>query len=221
MIHYPFVASVGNARSRKDDTRRLHSLTRWAGLAAMLGGALAIGAFATLAARPPGVPGGPYRDDSGVGPFLAAALLCIGIGLAGIYGRQGGRGGRLGALGVTLGVGGDAVLLAGSVLLLALDDFPAAPLVVIPAFVALLAGSLLSAVALLRAGALPRPAALALLAASLAFLAFDSESARTWLALPFGAAWVWLGHALWSTPRESAGATSAGRATPTVDLAGR
>ena len=166
------------------------------------------------------MPGGPYRDDSGIGPFIAAALLCIGIGLVGIYLRQGGRGGRLGALGVALGVGGDAVLLAGSVLLLALDDFPAAPLVVIPAFLALLAGALLSGVALLRTRVLPRPAAVALVAGSLAFLAFDSESARTWFALPFGAAWVWLGYALWSTPRGSAGAVG-GQATSTGDLAGR
>ena len=199
---------------------RLHILTRWAGLAAMLGGVLAIGAFSTLASRTPGVPGGPYRDDSGIGPFIAAALLCIGIGLVGIYVRQGGRGGRLGALGVALGVGGDAVLLAGSVLLLALDDFSAAPLVVIPAFIALLAGVLLSGVALLRTRALTRPAALALISGSLAFLAFDSESARTWFALPFGAAWVWLGYALWSTSRGPAGAAG-GQATPTVDLAGR
>ncbi len=158
---------------------KLQFITRWAGLAAMAGGALAVGAFAVLASRPPGVPGGAYRDTSGVGPFLVAALLGIGLGVVGLHARQGGRGGRLGAAGLALAVAGDALLVAGSVLLLVLRDFPAAPLVVMPAFVALLAGSLLSAVAALRWRVVPRPAALALIGASLVSATSSSQdSAR-------------------------------------------
>jgi hypothetical protein len=186
------------------------TVTRWAGLAAMIGGALATGAFATLASRPEGVPGGPYRDADGIGPFLIAALLLGSIGLAGLHARQGGRGGRLGATGLALGLAGAGVLVLGCALLATLGDVLVALLLRGPALLALLAGAILSALGGLRAGALSRTAALAVVATSLVFLAFDLESDRLWFALPFGLAWVWVGHTLWSGWRGPVATTPAG-----------
>ena len=183
------------------------TFTRLAGLAAMLGGALATGTFAVLAARPEGVPGGPYRETGGVGPFLIAALSCIGIGVIGLRARQGGRGARLGAVGLVLVLAGAGGLVLVGALLATLGDVPAALLLRAPALLALLAGSSLSALAGLRAGVLPRAASLAVVAASLAFLAFDLETGRLYFALPFGLAWVWVGCALWSGWRGPVAAT--------------
>ena len=62
----------------------------------------------------------------------------------------------------------------------------------------LMAGSLMVGAAALLTGTLPRWGALALVAGSAAFFFFDTHPARAWFALPYGAAWVAVGHLLWT-----------------------
>jgi hypothetical protein len=177
-------------------------VARWGGLAAILGGACWIGANSALALRPPGVPGGAYRDDSGLGPFMVAAMLLIGAGMVGLYLQYARHTGKLGTVGTFLGLGGGAALLASAAVAAIDSDSWLMPLFVIPGLFALVIGSLLAGVTLLRANVLPRPVVLLLIASLLVLLIFNTEDARAWCALPFGVAWVVLGYTLWSGPLE-------------------
>jgi hypothetical protein len=173
-------------------------LLRWTGLAAMLGGILAMGVFVALASRPPGVPNLSYRDTTGLGPFTAAALLLLTVGLTGLHARYTVYTGKLGLVGIILGGGSLAALLIGFGLVTVRPNSSLIPLAIIPGMIALVAGSLCSGVALWRAGILPRPAIGLLICGFLALLLYNSEDARAWFGLPFGFAWLVLGYIVWS-----------------------
>jgi hypothetical protein len=75
---------------------------------------------------------------------------------------------------------------------------------VTPGFLALVVGLLFSGVATLGATVLPRWAGVLFIVASLALLFFNTEDARAWLAVPFGAVWVVLGYIVWLNTGQSA-----------------
>ena len=72
-------------------------------------------------------------------------------------------------------------------------------------------GLVLFGVAALQARVVPPAPALLLIGGALALLLFNTEDWRAWLAVPFGAAWVWLGYVL-----ASGGGSQPHRATATV-----
>ena len=91
---------------------------------------------------------------------------------------------------------------AGFLLLYASDlVWLLSPLVVL---VALVIGFVLLGISVLRAGVLPRWAALLLIAGTLAMLGFNDQNALALLAIPNGIGWVAVGYVLWSGRGEGA-----------------
>jgi hypothetical protein len=166
---------------------------RWSGLASLVGGALWVAVFAVhawgLSSGP--AEGPPPVSFVGLGlPGLLAVLL-IGSGFVGLdrpsWRRNGGGYGRLGRIGF------DLVLLAVFVLFVSSSS---RNIGLIGAFL-LMVGSVMVGVAALRTGLLPRWGATALVVGSLAFVLFNDEGARVWLAVPYGAAWMAVGYLMW------------------------
>ncbi len=182
-------------------------LVRWGGVAAMIGGTL-WALWAVLVARLPegcveaecNLPGRSVRGYSDLLPLLAAAVLLIAAGVAGVVirARAAGRFGRLGRWGLVIGAAG-AALLATSLVVQGLffdGDFPLMPAFVIPGGLALAGGFLLFATAVLRV--VPRWAGVLLVIGALALLGVNDQNARILLAVPFGGAWMAVGYALWA-----------------------
>jgi hypothetical protein len=163
----------------------------------MAGGLLCVGWAAAMASRPPGVPGGLHRQTDDLAPVMLVSLLLIGAGLAGLRTRHAGRLGAWGGLAPLVGIAG-AALMAVGLAIASQGDSPLVPVFLIPGFLAVGIGVLLSAVVALQAGVLPRWAVAPLLVGAFLFLLFNTEDGRAWLAAPFGAAWVLLGYVLWS-----------------------
>jgi hypothetical protein len=65
-------------------------------------------------------------------------------------------------------------------------------------------GSLVVGAAALATNALPRLGAVALIAGSVLFFLFNTETAAAWFALPYGVAWIAVGYFLWSGGRPAA-----------------
>lgn len=173
------------------------SWIRWSGLPTALGGALWAGCAAVMASRPPGVPGGVYRQTGDLALLAVLAMLLIASGVVGLYARQAGRHRRLRVAGVVMQVGGVVLCVTGAIVGTS-PDSPLVPLFIIGGLVAVIGGSLLSAILALQGGALPPWAGASLLVATLALLLFNSEDARAWWAVPFGLTWVGVGYVLWS-----------------------
>ncbi len=179
------------------------NLIRGSGLAAMLAGGLWIVGGILLGLRPPGVPGGPHRESGDVALLLVASLVLIAVGLVGLYLRQVEHSGRWGKMAFAVAVIGAVALFVGlAVNFMGLTD--AWVITVTPGFLALVVGLLFSGVATLGANVLPRWASVLLIVASLALFFFNTEDARAWLAVPFGAVWVALGYTVWSDTGQSA-----------------
>lgn len=166
-------------------------IIRGGGLAALAGGALWVAVFAVYAWRPQeSGPGPPYGSFEGVRVPGLLSLLLIALGFLGLdlpswRGRGHGRLGRVGFDVALLGMFG--IVVSGA----------SWPIGMIGAWV-LMVGSLMVGVAALLAGTLPRWGALALVVGSAGFFFFDTDPARAWFALPYGAAWVVVGYLLWS-----------------------
>ncbi len=182
-------------------------IVRWGGLAAMLGGVLWV-AWAILVARKPegcvgaacDLPGSTVRGYGDLVPLLAAAVLLIAAGVAGlvIRARTAGRFGRLGRWGLVIGAAG-AALLATSVVVQELffdGDFPLMPAFVIPGGLALAVGFLLFAAAVLQV--VPRWAGAVLIVGAVTLIGVNDQNARILLAVPFGVGWMGVGYALWA-----------------------
>ena len=168
---------------------------RWAGLAAMLGGVLWIVVFTLYALRPSGpavTP--PYRSFEGLYlPNLVSVVLIV-AGIVALHSRLRSLYGRLGTAGFILALVGAAVLVISGA---------SWPWELVGA-IALLLGSLLMGVAALVVNAPLRWGAIALVVGSLVFFLYNTETARVWFALPYGAAWVVVGYLLWSGGAEAA-----------------
>ena len=216
------------------------SLTRWAGLAAVVGGSLFVGVQAvhppeTLAA----VTTGTWALVHAGG--VAMCLLIL-LGLVGIYARQAEETGWLGLAGFLLfglmwALTAAFQFAEGLILPLLATDAPAfvegflgitsgatsaVNLGVLPAVYALtsglyLVGGVLFGVATLRAGVLPRWAGGALAAGTMAPLALSLLLPHEFIrlaAVPVGIALALLGAALWSDRREAVSDAVPGRMAP-------
>jgi hypothetical protein len=186
---------------------------RWAGLAAMLGGALSVVSAVVIASMPRGCIGDEcasqqMRDTGVAGALLMLALLLVVVGAAGlvIRARNAGRFGRLGRTGAVVGAVGVALPVIGSLIqgVLYDGDYPLMPYFVIPGVLALVVGFVLLGLAVLRAGVLPRWATALLIVGTLAMLGFNDQNAQALMAIPFGIAWVAVGYVLWSGESETA-----------------
>ena len=104
----------------------------------------------------------------------------------------------MGKLALGFGLGGIALLSAGMGISILGGDYSAKPLFIIPGFLALIVGSLLSGSTILRVGLLPRLVGALLIIASCLLLFFNSEDTRALLAVPFGLAWFGIGYTLCS-----------------------
>lgn len=184
---------------------------RWAGAAGILGGVLWTISTVLHALRPVGCVAEecarrPMRESSAVeGILTLGALLMFAVAATAlvVLVRRAGRLGKLGKVGSGLAlVGVVALVLASLVQALLFDgDFPLMPYFVIPGVAALIIGSIMVAVTVLRSGVLPRWAAASLVVGAVAMVGFNEQTAAAWLAIPFGLAWIAVGCALWSRQR--------------------
>jgi hypothetical protein len=175
--------SAGMATSRFD---------RWSGLAAVVGGALWVVAFAVNASRSSG--GGTpasYVSLHGIGALGLLALLLVMVGFVGLdmhmpSSLSGEGRGTPGGVGVGLAVVGLFVLIVSGAL-----GF----IGMLGVFVLMVGSALVGAAALLRR-VLPRWGAIVLIVGSLLLLVFDTEGFRAWSGVPYGAAWIAVGYLL-------------------------
>jgi hypothetical protein len=196
------------------------NLIRWSGLAALVGGVLVVVYEILDAALFPGGQGSEAMATSSwfiVQILGLVALVLITLGLVGLYARQAEQAGSLGLIAFLVAFSGTLMtfgLLWGEPFLgpmLAkeapevLDADPSGTLTagIILTLVLFALGWLLFGLTSLRAGVLPRGAALLLMVGAVLFFVVSS------LELPgstivVGAALVWMGYALWSGTGEPA-----------------
>ena len=160
-----------------------------AGGATIAGGVLLAAVAALVATRPVGTAGLHHRADD-LWPVASVAPVLVAAGAVGLLQGQR-RPGTPGVIG--LWVMATGALLAAGMQLVAAGGTGVPWTATVAALLGVLAGSALIAVAGLRAGAVPRPAAAMLLGASVLALFSNTEDARAWLAAPFGLAWAWVG----------------------------
>ena len=170
-------------------------LTRWGGLAAMLGGVLLVVKGVAILA-------------SGADPSLVPpATLLFAFGMVGLHARLGGRGGLLGTVGLVLAwvaIGASAVNLIAQVLGLTPARAPLPTLFQVTymlAFLAILVGLLALGIAAFRAEALSPPWRAVPLAVGVLWFPLQAVG----LVAPDGVeiilsalAWTLLGYVLWS-----------------------
>ncbi len=161
----------------------------------MLGGILWIATIAITAMKPEH----SMRGPGGFIALLLAGLLLIGLGVVGIYFRQRDRAGRLGTVAVVLTVLGLAITVLGRV---AVDIGLVPALVFQTGLLLFVLGIVLFVVSIFTVNVMPRGAASLLVIGILSFAFFNFGDERIWIGTLFGAAWIWLGYALWSGSRE-------------------
>ncbi len=195
-------------------------LIRWSGLASILGGTLyALFMFFHPANDSTGMRTGAWAP---VHLMWHVAVLLALLGLVGLYARQAHRAGRFGLVsfvvafvGTALSVGEtyvEAFVLPALALeapgLLERLEAGEVPAAIQPLMVSLLAGValfilgyILFGITILRAGVLPRPAGLLLIigAPLFTFGTQVHQAIATGGAVLFGAGFIWLGYALWSS----------------------
>lgn len=221
---------MNNKRNKTEGKRRITpaGLIRWAGLQAMLAGIL----YIVIQPIHPADELSSVNTDLWfiVACLTGAMSLSALIGLTGIYVRQAEEAGRLGLIGYLMfGLFWIISLIfsfiEAFVLPLLTDDAPRfvegltglfgeteseADLGVFPTLAPLagvlyIVGGLLLGMATFRAGVLSRPAAALLAAAAVLTVAgsiIPHPNDRI-LAVPMGAAFIWLGYALWSERKRS------------------
>ena len=190
------------------------NLIRWSGLSALVGGALMIASDVINAVLFPGEQGSQVMLTSTwfiVQILGLVALVLITLGLVGLYACQAQQAGSLGLIAFVIAFAGMLMvfgLLWGEPFLgpLVAEQAPgllsAAPsgaLAVgsILSFVLFALGWLLLGLASLRAGTLPRGAAVLLIVGALLSFVLTSLDLPLW-SVVLGAAVIWMGYALWS-----------------------
>lgn len=190
---------------------------RWAGVAAMLGGSAWSLGFTYHASKPRGCIDeecltAPMRAPTVLdGVLISAGMALISAGVVGLVLliRRAGGVGALARVGLALGGAGIATLaVAGFVQeRFFAGDFDHMPYYVVPGLAMVVVGFALLGVAVLRSRVLPTWVSVLLLLGTLAMIGANEQTERALLYLPFGIAWVAVGHALWSAPE---------RTTPTL-----
>jgi hypothetical protein len=190
------------------------NLSRWSGLAAMLGGALWIIGAVIHASKPRGCIAEecafrPMRESGALdGILMLLSLLLFAVAVTGlvILARSAGRFGKTGKTGVVIAAAGVALLVIVSLIqsIFFGGDFPLWPAFVIPSLLAMVAGLVLLGVAILRSRVLPRWTAALLIIGALAMLGVNEQTSRVLLTIPLGVAWVAAGYVLWTGRQVSA-----------------
>jgi hypothetical protein len=191
-------------------------LKRWSGLAALIGGGL----FVVLSAIEFALFGNQPDAEAAVRAawlivqvfYVAAAILSV-LGLVGLYVDQAQEAGRLGLIAFVLAFFG-GLMATGSIWseaffggwlataapeLLSTEPSGALAAGVLATYVLFALGWFLFGLASLRAGVLPRGAAVLLTIGALWFLVADI-SGLPFSVVVYGAAVAWMGFALWSSP---------------------
>lgn len=164
---------------------------RLSGLAAMLGGMMWIATIAITATTPEQSRRGP----GGLIALLLAGLVLIGLGVVGVYFHQRQSAGRLGTVAMGLTVLGLATTVLGRI---TVDVGLVPDLVFQIGLLLFVLGLILFVVTVFTANVMPRGAAALLVVGVLSLAIFNFGDERIWLGMLFGAAWIWLGYALWS-----------------------
>lgn len=196
------------APGSSDNSFLTHEFPKWAGAAAMVGGALCVLAAFLHSLEPTGCIGlecetRPMRSGTEfVGLAGAVASLLILIGVAGLtmLARRSGGFTRLANAGLICAAAGFIWLFAG-VLVQAIafgGDFPWMPYFVIPGMLGVIAGLLLIGVFILRSGVLPRWLGILFIVSTIALVAANEQTAAVLLAVPFGLAMVAAGYFMWA-----------------------
>ena len=161
----------------------------------MAGGVLWMVVFTLFALRPSG-PGvsPPYRSFEGLYLPNVVSVALIAAGIVALHVRLRNLYGRLGTVGFALALAGACVLVLSGA---------SWPWELVGASGVLL-GSLLVGVAALMVNTPLRWGAIALVAGTLSFFLYNTETARAWFALAYGLAWVVVGYLLWSGGGEAA-----------------
>lgn len=172
---------------------------RFTSLAAAFGGSLWV-LWLALAATRPELPWYCVRCGEevivGRAILFTAALAGIAVAALGLAVEERARLGRSGVASAAVVAGGAALLVLGLPASLVVE---ALWMVVFFAEIATIAGCVALAAAALRANVLtPGPAALLLVGALGLALVNFGESVTPLLAVPFGAAWVWVGQTVWA-----------------------
>jgi hypothetical protein len=175
-----FVVSVIDEHAQERFNMAKTNLTRLLALAGIVGGALWIAVAVLVALRPPGIPGGIYRDTEDLMPLFFSALGLAAAGLVAVY-LQPGRDWLLVARGlILLGAAGG---LWSALSPLVVDNFW---VWIAGAFVQMLSLTL-AGLTLLASRANRQWAILLLLMAGMLFL-FNFEDWRAWFGVAEGAA---------------------------------
>jgi hypothetical protein len=203
------------------------NLIRWSGLAALVGGVLIVISDVLNAVFFPSEPGTEVMLSSTwfiVQILGLVALAFITLGLVGMYTRQTQRAGILGLIAFVMTFSGMLMvfgLLWGEPFLGPLVAEQAPGLLSTEPSGALAVGNILSVVlfalgwflfglASLRAGVLPRGAAILMITGALLSFVLTSLDLPLW-SVVLGAAVTWMGYALWSGTREPALVSEAAR----------
>ena len=203
------------------------NLIRWSGLSALLGGALIIVFDVINAVLFPGEQGGQVMLTSSWFIVQILGLVALGLiplGLVGLYACQVQRAGTLGLIAFVIAFGGMLMIFGlswGEPFLGPLVATEAPGLLSAEPSGALAVGSILSIVlfalgwllfglASLRAGVLPRTAAILLIVGALLSFILTSLNLPLW-SVVLGAAVIWMGYALWSGTGEPAMVAEAAR----------
>ncbi len=181
---------------------------RWAGAAAMLGGALCVLAAVLHNLEPVGCIGmdcetSALRSATGFVPVAAAAAsLLILVGMAGLtlLARQSRHYLKLANAGLMTAAVGFILLFTGGLIQAAFfaGDFPGMPYLVVPGLLAVIAGLLMIGVFILRSGVLPRWLGIVFVVSTVALLAANEQTPAVLLAVPFGLAMVASGYYMWA-----------------------
>ena len=196
------------ARGSSDNSFWTQEFPKWAGAAAMVGGALGVLAAFLHSLEPTGCIGlecetRPMRSGTGfvgLAGSVASLLVLIGVGGLTMLARRSGGFTRLANAGLICAAAGFIWLFAG-VLIQALafgGDFPWMPYFVIPGMLAVIAGLLLMGIFILRSGVLPRWLGILFIVSTVALVAANEQTAAVLLAVPFALAMVAAGYFMWS-----------------------
>lgn len=193
---------------------------KWAGAAAMLGGALCVLASFLHGLQPVGCIGAecdvrPMRTGTeivGAAGTVATLLILVGIAGLAMLARRSGGSTRLANAGLICASAGFIWLFAG-ILIQALSsdgNFSGMPYFVIPGLLAVMVGFLLIGIFILRSGILPRWVGMFLIVATVALVAANEQTAAVLLAIPFGLAMVAAGYFMWTSGTRYAPAPARG-----------